>query len=191
MRVSPEEQVSALLDGELADNESPLVVRRVTRDEELKATALRYCLIGDAMRGDLPARSPTGLVERVRAEVGGAAAPGRPRPSWGRYAAGFGVAASVALLALVALPGGSPDISPVPVSSTEVAAPGAGTYTVPPASIRAASNGPNRLTRYYVNHSEYSSLMGGRGALSRIVISPPAEEDEPAPAQPEPVDPPR
>jgi anti-sigma factor RsiW len=191
MRVSPEEQVSALLDGELADNESALVVRRVTRDEGLKATALRYCLIGDAMRGELPARSPSGLVERVRAEVDEQAAPGRPRARWGRYAAGFGVAASVALLALVALPGGSPDIAPVPVSSTEVAAPAAGAYTVPPPQPRTASNGPNRLTRYYVNHSEYSSLMGGRGALSRIVISPPAEENEPAPEQAEPVDAPR
>ena len=71
MRVSPEEQVSALLDGELAGDESALVVRRVARDEELKATALRYALIGDALRGELPERGPADLVSRVRAGLAG------------------------------------------------------------------------------------------------------------------------
>ena len=84
MRTSPEEQLSALLDDEIVGNESQLVVRRLVKDEALKATALRYCLIGDAMRGELPAAVPADLVQRVRAGLGQAAAPGRPARPWGR-----------------------------------------------------------------------------------------------------------
>ena len=187
MRVSPEEQVSALLDGELAENESALVVRRVARDGGLRATALRYALIGDAMGGELPEAGPADLVSRVRSGLDEAPAPGRPGRPWGRYAAGFGVAASVALLAVVSLRGGPPGEAPVPVSATEVASPVGPAYTVPPAYTRPASIGPDRLTRYYINHSEYATLMGGRSALSRIVARPAETDNDSEPARVRPV----
>jgi len=192
MRVSPEEQVSALLDGELAREESALVVRRVVRDEGLKATALRYALIGDALRGELPGRGPADLVSRVRAGLEEAPALRQPSRPWARYAAGFGVAASVALLAVVSLRGGAPGEAPVPVSATEVASPAAvAAYTVPPVYTRPASIGPDRLTRYYINHSEYATLMGGRSALSRIVARSPEGDASSEPARIEPVSDPR
>ena len=192
MRTSPEEQLSALLDDELAGDESQLLLRRVDRDGGLKATALRYCLIGDALRGELPPARPADLVARVRTGLGAEAAPGRPgRPgrAWGRYAAGFGVAAAVAMLAIVSLPGNDPSAPEVPLSSTEVAAPAPGpVYPAAPAIARTAAGGPDRLTRYYINHSEYSPLMGGRSALSRIVVRDPRPAEEQGEFRARPVD---
>ncbi len=185
MTTQVHEQLSALLDGELPDAEAEMAVRRLTRDADLQSTALRYSLIGDAMRDELPAARPANLVDRVRAEldkqpgaVPQTAAPARTG-RLARAAGGFAVAASVAVAALVALPGGQLDETPPPtLSATEVASP-------PPEqrfgvqSARAAGGGPDRLTRYYVNHTEYAPPISGRGALTRIIVI------QPEPTSPE------
>lgn len=185
MTTQVHEQLSALLDGELPDAEAEMAVRRMTRDADLRAMALRYSLIGDAMRNELPASRPADLVARVRAElesqpVAAPAAATAPRSNrFARAAGGFAVAASVAVAALVALPGRQLDESPPPtLSATEVASPSPEQrFGVQPA--RAAGGAPDRLTRYYVNHTEYAPPMSGRGALTRIiVIQPEATQPE-------------
>ncbi len=45
------EQVSAFLDGELPDSETELLLKRLTRDAELRESFGRYALIGEALRG--------------------------------------------------------------------------------------------------------------------------------------------
>ena len=45
------EQVSAFLDGELPNSETELLLKRLTRDAELRESFGRYALIGEAMRG--------------------------------------------------------------------------------------------------------------------------------------------
>ncbi|NGX16751.1 sigma-E factor negative regulatory protein [Wenzhouxiangella sp. XN24] len=185
MTTQVHEQLSALLDGELPDAEAEMAVRRLTRDAGLRSTALRYSLIGDAMRDELPAARPADLVDRVRAEldrqpepVPATAAPARSS-RFARAAGGFAVAASVAVAALVALPGRQIDETPPPtLSATEVASP-APEQRFAVQSARAAGGGPDRLTRYYVNHTEYAPPMSGRGALTRIiVIQPEATQPE-------------
>jgi hypothetical protein len=47
-----EEQVSAFIDGELPDEELQLLVRRLERDEEHRATLARYALVGNLLRND-------------------------------------------------------------------------------------------------------------------------------------------
>ena len=184
MKFTPEEQLSALLDGELPEIETELVVRRSLREESLRRTAIRYCLIGDAMRDELPHCGPVDLVSRVRSglETDPGPAPVLSEPQrrpWPRLVAGLAVAASVALVAVLAVPGGGHRPDPAPLSASQVAAPAAGpVYTVPPAYTRQAAGGPDRLTRYYINHSEYSTLMGGRSALSRIVARTPSADGE-------------
>lgn len=176
MTVNMEEQVSALLDGELPDAEAPMVVRRMARDGSLKNAALRYSLIGDALRDELPAGHVADLVGRVREELREEPAPGPaaavPRSNqWRRYAGGFAVAASVALVALVALPGRQELAPPPTISATEIASPSADRgINVQPMYTRTAGGGPDRLTRYYVNHSEYAPAVSGRGALTRIIV---------------------
>jgi negative regulator of sigma E activity len=49
---SIEEQLSAFLDGELPDEELQLLVRRLERDGEYRATLARYSLIGNILRKD-------------------------------------------------------------------------------------------------------------------------------------------
>ena len=45
------EQVSAFLDGELPNSETELLLKRLTRDGELRESFGRYALIGEAIRG--------------------------------------------------------------------------------------------------------------------------------------------
>ena len=177
MTANAHEQLSALLDGELPEAEVELALRRATRDEELRATALRYSLIGDALRGELPPGRPADLVARVRAGIaaGPALAPPAAAPRRfaraARYGAGVAVAASVALVALLALPGREPVTAPPMLSATEVASPGPEQrMMLQPVYTRAAGGGPDRLTRYYVNHTGYAPPVSGRGALTRIII---------------------
>ena len=46
------EQVSAFLDGELPNPETELLLKRLTRDGELRESFGRYALIGEAIRGN-------------------------------------------------------------------------------------------------------------------------------------------
>ena len=45
------EQVSAFLDGELPNSETELLLKRLTRDPELRESFGRYALIGESLRG--------------------------------------------------------------------------------------------------------------------------------------------
>jgi len=169
------EQLSALLDGELSDAEVPMAVRRVARDESLRATAVRYSLIGDALRDELPAGRPADMVARVSAQLQATSMPAVAAPSRaGRFTklgAGIAVAASVAMVALVALPGRQQDAAPPVLTASEVASPAPEQrMMIQPVYTRAAGGGPDRLTRYYVNHTQYAPPMSGRGALTRIIV---------------------
>jgi hypothetical protein len=175
MTMNSHEQLSALLDGELPEAEVAMAIRRVTRDDALRRAALRYSLIGDALRDELPAGRPSNLVGRVRAQLGAEPVPVAVAPArfarLSKWGAGFAVAASVAMVALVALPGRQQDLPPPVLTATEVAVPGPEQrIAAPPVYTRAAGGGPDRLTRYYVNHTEYAPPMSGRGALTRIIV---------------------
>ena len=177
-----QEQLSSFLDDELDDAECKLLVRRLADDEGLRAAALRYCVIGEALRDELGPMDSRAFLARVsRALAEEPEAPGRaPAGGWSgwmRPVVGAAVAASVAVVAIVGLRNGSVD-APVTVPVVvEDAAPGA-SYTVPNAYSRQAG-GPDRLSNYYLNHSEYATLMGGQGPLIRIVSTPAADgQDE-------------
>lgn len=189
MTANAHEQLSALLDGELPQTEVAMAVRRVTRDPAMRATAMRYSLIGDTLRDELPAGRPADLVARVSAALDAApataAAVQKRFPHLGRYGAGLAVAASVAMVALLALPGRQQVDTPPMLSATEVASPGPDQrMMLQPVYTRAAGGGPDRLTRYYVNHTGYAPPVSGRGALTRIIIIQPeaatAEEERSA-----------
>ncbi|MFU8821248.1 MAG: sigma-E factor negative regulatory protein [Gammaproteobacteria bacterium] len=196
MTMNSHEQLSALLDGELPEAEVAMAIRRVARDDVLRGAALRYSLIGDALRDELPAGRPANLVERVRAQLDAEPVPVTGAPAgfarFTKWGAGFAVAASVAMVALVALPGRQQDLPPPVLTATDIAVPGPEQRIgAPPVYTRAAGGGPDRLTRYYVNHTEYAPPMSGRGALTRIIVIQPRaaspEDDVPeySPAVPE------
>jgi sigma-E factor negative regulatory protein RseA len=103
------EQVSAFLDGELPNSETELLLKRLTRDAELRESFGRYALIGEALRGASPGVLSRGFSSRVNLAIDGEPVPAAAQPQnaraprWWRPLAGFGVAAGVAAVAIVAL----------------------------------------------------------------------------------------
>jgi sigma-E factor negative regulatory protein RseA len=200
------EQVSAFLDGELPNSETELLLKRLTRDGELRESFGRYALIGEAIRGtgrDLLTRDFAGRVNlAIDGEpvipAGGQARESRA-PRWWRPFAGAAVAAGVAAVAVVALqqraiaptlrPGapimvrnipGAPTRSIVPASAEGVAqTPWEPlSYTVPASSPAAPAAMPQaRLANYVLAHSRYSSGLDLRGVLADLLI----ESDEQQP----------
>lgn len=172
-----EEQLSVWLDDELDESESEMLVRRLSAHPELRDTAARYLLIGDAARGELATDDPLEVSRRLGRALdpissGQAGAPVTALPAWRRPLAGAAVAASVAVIAILGLRSNGVDPAPdVPVAAETSPVP---EYTVPaPLSRRAGS--PDRLSTYYLNHSEYATSLSRQGALARM-ISAPAED---------------
>ncbi len=195
------EQVSAFLDGELPNTETELLLKRLTRDGELRESFGRYALIGEALRGAGSQFLTRGFAARVNLAIDGepaqAAGPHPARSArWWRPLAGVTVAAGVATVAIVALqqraisPGlraSAPSAAqntaaPLTASATQSPVQGGGgprealSYTVPATSPDAPSAiTPGRLTNYIFAHSKYSSGLGQRGVLADLLI----EDDEP------------
>src|SRR5579864_1249501 len=126
------EQVSAFLDGELPDTETDLLLKRLTRDGDLRESFGRYALIGEALRGGGSQILTRGFAARVNLAIDGepaqAAAHVQPAHAsrWWRPIAGVTVAAGVAAVAIVALQQRA--ISPrmngaSPITAQNVAAP--------------------------------------------------------------------
>ena len=195
------EQVSAFLDGELPDSETELLLKRLTRDGELRESFGRYALIGEAIRGASQAYLTRGFAGRVNLAIDGEPMPAGSHTAqmrtahWWRPFAGVAVAAGVAAVAVVAFhqradaPGARPlavtaQNAPAAVSTSvqggaAVPAPReALSYTVPVSTAAAAAvMPPARLTKYVFAHSRYSSGLDQRGVMADLLI----EADEPPP----------
>jgi len=103
-------QVSAFVDGELPENEAELLVRRLSQDAVLRQQVAEYLAIGRIMRGEYSAQGSDVLRERIAAELDE-----RPLQDvadtvvikkssrYVRPLAGFAIAASVALVAIIGL----------------------------------------------------------------------------------------
>jgi len=180
------EQISAFLDGELPNSESELLLKRLTRDAELRESFGRYALIGEALRGSDRVPLTRGFAERLNCAIDGEPAAasvqarhgGRPR--WWRPVAGAAVAAGVAAMAVLALQqrADAPAMrasSPVTAQNRAAVAKEAISYTVPAALPEAPAVLPAaRLTNYVFAHSQYSSVLGERNVLSGLL----ADADE-------------
>src|ERR1700679_2591101 len=107
------EQVSAFLDGELPNSETELLLKRLTRDGELRESFGRYALIGEAVRGGTLSLMTKGFAGRVDLAIDGEPIPANGHipqsraPRWWRpFATAFAtaaVAAGVAAVAVVAV----------------------------------------------------------------------------------------
>ena len=179
-----EEQLSAFVDDELDAAQAELLVRRLAGDEALRRRAMRYSLAGDVIRGELADGDPRLLHRRVSAAVGDeaatpAAAVSKRSMGWTRPLAGAAVAATVAVVAILSLSSGvGPDGPQTPVVTVPEGDPATApaTYVVP-AEISRRAGSPDRLSRYYLNHSQYATMLGGQGTLVRIVRTPQQQED--------------
>jgi negative regulator of sigma E activity len=96
-------QISAFVDGELPDNESEMLLRRLSQDLELRQQAAEYFAIGRAMKGHRDVKGIATLRERIAAQIGDtefSETSVRAEPAGSRYTrplAGAAIAATVAL----------------------------------------------------------------------------------------------
>ncbi len=160
-------QISAFVDGELPQNEAELLLRRLCQDGELRQQAAEYMAVGRVMRGEKIVVGMAQLRQRIAAELDDqnmqqdtSEEPDAPA-RFVRPLAGFAIAATVALVALVGLQQLStgPDvIEPAPA----VAEADDGSYTVP-----QVDNDP--LRDYYQMHNETASFIGANSINPRLV----------------------
>ena len=99
------EDLSALMDGELAAEPTRFLLRRLEHDPELGATwsrwhLIRECLVSDPARLPMPALG-NDFASRVSAAVLAEAAPRVRQRHWARYMGGGAIAAGVAVAALM------------------------------------------------------------------------------------------
>ena len=158
------------------------LLKRLTRDAELRESFGRYALIGESLRGREPRALTRGFAGRVNCAIDGEpmvassqAARARP-PRWWRPVAGAAVAAGVAAVAVVALQ----QRADVPTWPSGIAGHGAErqrraprrpkeaiSYTVPRGCPKRRRCLPAaRLTNYVFAHSKYSSGLGQSNVLS-------------------------
>jgi negative regulator of sigma E activity len=181
MSESVKEQLSAYLDGELADAELELLARRAARDGELGGALSRYALIGEALKGE-PAAASRHLAANVMAALEQEpVVHSRPALSANllrrlRPVAGFAVAAGVAAVAVLTVQQGGMAPALVADNQTETApsvmlsVDDEPSYTVPTTTGQPSAFVPAaRLTNYVVAHSEYSSPLGRRTVLSGVL----------------------
>lgn len=102
-------QISAFVDGELPDNESELLLRRLSQDAELRQLVSEYYAVGRAMRGQHGVSGMGQLRERIANGIGDKSVQDdfdSIEPTGRRYArplVGVAIAATVALAAILGL----------------------------------------------------------------------------------------
>jgi sigma-E factor negative regulatory protein RseA len=187
MSDSVKEQLSACLDGELADQEMDLLLKRVSRDAELRQSLGRYAVIGEALRGQV--RTPTkDFSDRLMASIESEPAiePVRERRSavsrnkFVRPLSGIAIAASVAIAVLsiqrIAQPPAAESVAPAAAMVAATPSSPEPSYVVPVTTQDVSFVPATRLTNYVVAHSEYTSPLSRRTLLSGVL----SEDDEAA-----------
>ena len=174
------EQLSACLDGELPAAELDLLLKRLERTPELREAIGRYTVIGEALRHSKPAIASRSFADKVMAAVDQEPATARRAPRVSpvllrrlRPVAGFGIAATVAAIAVFSVQqsGVTPDTvatnAPAAVPAAVVAQ--STDYVVPTSTSSPSFVPATRLTNYVVAHSEYSSPLARRSVLTGVL----------------------
>ena len=164
------EQLSALVDDELAEHEQALLLKQVAADAGLQARLARFQLASDALHNHLPQRIDPAFHTRVRDALGDAPPQRRGAGvarSLFKPVTGVAMAASVAVVAVLSLQS-IRDESPqdAPVLASAVPDSGA-TYLradIPPPAAPLAQG----LDVYLVNHNEYAVNRSMQGMLPYV-----------------------
>ena len=179
-QLSSREQLSALMDGALPPDQTRFLLRRLQHDAPLAESWERWRLAGETMRGLAPAqRLPADFALRVGAALRGEDAPamrsgGKRMPTWLRWGGGAAMAASLAVVALIArqpdieAPSASPPVqlaaSPAPAVEDE---PIATIFTGSPAASRRpvrVSGFISRVTSSGAAHVGAAAVVGETAA---------------------------
>lgn len=173
------EQISALLDGELASGEISLLVRRMERDAELRRVFGSYVLAGESLRTPGGLTASTGFAARVSAALDADAAsvpasPAAERPAprrWMRPFAAAAVAAGAAAAAILLVPAG--DGGGGLLAERGAAPVGMSVAALPPGGASPTPAQNQRLAGYLMAHGQYASPIGRRNAWSNALAADP------------------
>ncbi len=178
-----DEQISALMDGELATEALPGLLSELNDDERLRARWQRYHLAGHALRGDLPAPAWPDLAARVSAALDAEptvlaptrTAPPRRAARLARPLVGMAVAASVAALAIVGLQSftASPPAVRFQGVSKEVSVAALGLPSARRLGTHWGLDQPaveSQLNSYLVDHGEYARATNWVGMLPYATV---------------------
>ena len=180
-------QLSALVDEQLDAMEINLALRRLSRDSGLQARWERYHLISNALQGHLPDALDLTFAARIHQAIAAEPLPkpvAKPLPAWYKPVTGFGLAASVALAALVGIRMNPPDVPSTAAPLVSTAAPPPASFAAAPvrsmnvplqvAALNSPVNPPAaepnaaRLNSYLVNHNGYASMNSVHGMLPYV-----------------------
>jgi len=169
---SADEQLSALIDGEVPARELPMLIAGVNHDQGRRDTLEVFSMIGGAMRAGKDDVLAVGLANRINAALDGEdnhqVRLGFANRRVIKPLAGVAIAASVAALAIVNLPGSGVSTDS---DSVDIIANTPSSYTVPP-EIGTTSSEPRvsvRLANYLIDHSEFSPSPVRRNVLYEII----------------------
>jgi negative regulator of sigma E activity len=166
-------QISAFVDGELPENESQLLLRRLSQDAGMRQQVAEYLRIGRLMRRDQEMPGMDGLRGRIAAELGQELVEIEvSQPAVGSAlitpASGIAVAATVAAIALVGLSQlGGPAAEGLPDDAVAIDL--APVYTEPTPAQVLANSPTERLIEYSRRHDSSSPDLTSNGILSRMV----------------------
>jgi len=144
-------QISAFVDGELPENESELLLRRLSQDNALRQQVAQYLAIGRLIRREPEVTGMNELRDRIAAALGEepvqhTAEAQSPASRFTRPAVGAAIAASVAMVALLTLQQVYAPDANIPATGEPVA------LTVPDSRDVVDQTGDELLEQYYLHH---------------------------------------
>lgn len=171
------EYISTLMDGEISRETGRFLVRRLGSDEELCETWARYHLVRDCLRHQDGGLSSDDLCSRVNRAL-------RDEPQksvrrfpvrWLKPAVGAAIAASVTLMAVLAVDSGAPGATPLPQGVADASA--VEPFTSPqglsgPAGItqQASMAGSPRMNSYLLRHYQAAGPSSGKGIVFFVPV---------------------
>jgi len=163
-----DEQLSALLDGELPVEQEALLLRRLESEPELREKLARFGLIGELVRDASTQTSALAISGRVSAAIAAQettsqfAAPSLSPSAVGTGFVGAGIAAAIALVVIFNLA----DIGNV----TRISGAAQSAQVAHDDGVEMAVDSV-RLTRYLVSHAQYSNSASRQLVNSHIAMA--------------------
>ena len=183
-------ELSALVDGELNRAEAKFAAKRLCDQSEARATWMRMHIMRDVISGGRVQSQAFTLNARVMEAIGDEQAPKKPMSTgWMKPVAGLAVAASVAWMALIALPDRSalqpsntlesnsvvqqPDVA----TSSQIFTPTLRTQAASQDSGTAYPVQNNRLRDYLSRHTQMAPTPSSNGLTKYVVLVAPAQSE--------------
>jgi hypothetical protein len=165
--------LSALMDGEMDDDESGLAISRLGKDADAMRIWSEYGLIGDAMRGCVPDTSS--LEQRIKAALAAeptilapVVKPPRQPVYWAAAAAAVAAITWTVLSVAPANPG-------VPVAVNGLMAPSQSTQAAPVQPATAQDVASNDVEPYLAAHQDYAFMVAGEPDMHITKVSLPVD----------------